>query len=415
VALRGLATSWTNSGEPRRTVNDFTGDFVSAKAFIRGGDPYAQTRQLARRYAIGPSNIKLPLGDPHIRNPHPPAYIMLLTPLATLSYVTARNTWLILMTLSVAFAIGTIARASGASLWIAGMVALASLVLPPVVLELRIGEANALILLTLAVAWLQLKKGHSGRAGIALGIGSAIKIYPLFLVIPLIRSRNVKAALAQLATSVVLTLGSGIVLGWRDTFELVSKVMPSNTKYWLTAPNNLSILAIPFRWLTTTRWTPTAANVPTLALGLSTALALFCIAAAATTPTNLSQDLFWGTIPWMLLISPLFWYEYTVLCLPLIYLILSNHVRERRSPRWFVLIAIGCLLIWTFASLPTRSSEPSAALLALFALPTCGLLILGLSEWSRPLPDPLHGFTSMSGATGLGRLRSPAGEHDWIG
>lgn len=382
VAFRGVAVAWTYSDQPRRTINDFTGDYVSARAFIKGGNAYGETRALADRYLLDPRNVRLPLGDPHVRNPHPPAYIMLLAPLAMLPYVTARNLWLILMGISVALAMGTVARTKGATLWTAAAVACGSLILPPVVLELRIGEANALVLLALAIGWWTIQKGHSVGGGIALGIASALKIYPLFLLIPLLRSRKLKTIVAQLGTAAVLTAGSGIALGWRNSAELITKVMPSNTRYWLTAPHNLSILAIPFRWLTRSRWNPTSADLPALALGLAIVLILFCIAAAARTPANLSQDLFWAAVPWMLLISPLFWYEYAVLCLPLIYLILKNHVQERELPPWFVLIAIGLLLVWTFDALPTRTGESAVALLAVFALPTYGVLILGLSEWS---------------------------------
>jgi Glycosyltransferase family 87 len=383
VAVRGLATSWTNFDQPRRTVNDFTGDYLSARAFVKGGNAYGQTKVLASHYLVDLKKVKLPFGDPLARNPHPPAYVMLLAPFAFFPYVVARNAWLIVMGFSIAFAMGLIVRATGATLWVAAMVALGSLVLPPVVLELRIGEANALVLLAVVVGWWQIKKGRPVWAGIALGIGSALKIFPLFLVIPLIRNHKLKTVVVQVATAAIVSLGCALAIGWRETSELVTKIMPSNTRYWLSAPHNLSLISIPFRWLTRSRWSPVSIDIPTLAFVLAIALVLFCIAAAATTRARLSGDLFWAAIPWMLLVSPLFWYEYAVLSLPLIYLILSNHVRARRLPPWFVLIGIGLLLIWTFAALPGSNSESSTALLTVFALPTYGLLILGLAEW-RP-------------------------------
>jgi Glycosyltransferase family 87 len=379
-AAHTVVISWSSPHNPRRTVNDFTVDFVSARAFLDGGKPYADTNALARRYLSGTGVTQVPFGDQHARNPHPPAYILLVVPLARLPYSVARNVWLIVMTLSVAVAMGLVARTARGSIRIAVAVALCTLALPPVSLELRIGESNALILLALVVGWREIRKGRQVWGGAALGVASAVKLYPLFLLIPLLRKRSNKAALAQLGTSGVITVATGFMFGLPTLLRVVTQVIPTNSRYWLAAPHNLSLVAIPFRWLTVTRWNEGPMDAPLVAFLIALGLGLLCVSAAARTRAGLSQDMYWAAIPWMLLATPLCWYQYTVLVLPLIYLVLNPHLSRSQLPPWFAVIAIALILIWTTDLLPTGGRESVVALLAAFALPTYGLLILGVFD-----------------------------------
>jgi hypothetical protein len=149
-----------------------------------------------------------------------------------------------MMAFSIGFAMAMVARTTGARLSKAAAVGLGSLALPPAFAELKLGGANALMLLAVAVAWHQIHKGRHVWSGIALGLASATKLYALFLMIPLLRSNNRKAVLAQVATAAISTVGAGVIVGARETLHLVTRVMPVNTKNWLTSPHNLSILAI---------------------------------------------------------------------------------------------------------------------------------------------------------------------------
>jgi hypothetical protein len=382
LAVRTVQIFWTTPNQPGRTTNDFTADYVSGRALMDGRDPYAETGVLTRRYVAEPKGVSAIFGS-EARNPHPPPYVLLVTPLASLPYVLARNVWLLLTAASVALAMGMIARSSGTRISTAIAVGAGSFALPPVQAELKIGEANALLLLAIVVGWLQIRKGRNVLGGVALGLASAIKLYPLFLLIPLLRQRNLRAIAAQLGTTIAL-LGSGaMVVGLGRTQLLVSTVMPDNTQRWIAAPHNLSLLAIPFRWLTHSSWTNTALDLRHFADVLAIVAVVICIVAAFRTPARLSGEIFWGAVPWMLLISPILWYEYLVLALPLIYLIIRNHIVHCQLPPWFVLIGIALVMAWTFDVVPTRN-ESVAVLLGVLALPTYGLVILGLSEWRHP-------------------------------
>jgi hypothetical protein len=382
VAVISLDISWTSPGDQRRTVNDFTADYLSARAWINGRSAYAHIDSLAGRYVADPLGVTSFYGGRHHRNPHPPAYIVLVTPLALLPYVPARNIWMIAMASSLALAMGMVAKASGARGWAAVGIGAGSLALPPALSELKLGGADTLILLGISVAWLQLLKGRQIWGGIVLGLASAVKLYPLFLLIPLLRRGDRKAAGTQLVTAAAAFALSGFALGTHSTVELLTRAMPANARYWLADPHNLSILAIPIRWLTHSAWYPHGITAPLWAHMLAGALAIVCVVAAARTPARMSQDLMWAAVPWMLLISPLFWYQYIVLVLPTIYLIFQNHLRERLSPPWFVLIATGFLLVWTLGFIPFDTTSVPV-LVGVFALPTYGLCVIGLSEW-RP-------------------------------
>jgi Glycosyltransferase family 87 len=381
LAFRSVSVSWTSIKQPSRTINDFTADYLSGRALLDGRAPYDGTVSLARLYSADPGHIRALYGK-GARNPHPPAYILVVVPFAAFSYEVARNAWLIVMATSVAVAMILVVRASGKNLVTAVAVAAGSLALPPARAELKIGEANALLLLAIAVGWYQLRKGRSIWAGVALGLGSAIKLYPLFLLVPLIRYRNIKAALAQVATATGITAIASVVVGPTSVVHLVTQVIPANTNHWLTAPHNLSLIAVPFRWLTDSAWNHGVFEVPSLAYALTIAGILGCICAAWTTPARQSGEILWARVPWMLLVTPICWYEYIVLTLPLIFFILERHFSARRLPPWFMLVALGFLLTWTFDLIPARG-EPVGTLLAIFALPTYGLLILGAGEWHQ--------------------------------
>jgi Glycosyltransferase family 87 len=381
LAARTVQVFWTTPDQPGRTTNDFTADYVSARALLDGTNPYAETSTLANRYVADPKLVTAVFGR-QARNPHPPPYILLVTPLASFPYVLARNIWLLLCAASVAIAMGTVARCSGARLSTAIAVGAGSFALPPVQAELKIGEGNALLLLAIVVAWLQIRKGRNVWAGVALGVASAFKLYPLFLIIPLLRQRNLKAVGAQLGTTVGLVGAGTLLVGASRTAHLVSEVMPDNTTLWRAAPHNLSLLAMPFRWLTHSIWNNGALDLPGVADLIALVAVVICVIAAFKTPGRLSRDIFWAAVPWMLLMSPILWYEYLILVLPLIYLIVKNHIVVRELPPWFALIGIALVMAWTFDIVPT-TNEPVAVLLGVLALPTYGLVILGLSEWQQ--------------------------------
>jgi hypothetical protein len=102
--------------------------------------------------------------------------------------------------------------------------------------------------------------------------------------------------------------------------------------------------------------------------------------AMLTTPARASGDVLWATVPWMLLASPLAWADYLILVLPCVILMV------RRSPAsrlpvvvlFSVLVLIGRpFFVYNVFPVSVRTQ-----LLGL-ALPTYGLLGLGLMEWVR--------------------------------
>jgi hypothetical protein len=381
LAFRAVAMSWTGSDGHHPVADDFTADYVSARAFTHGADAYAELLPLARRYLGVPKGLSSLIGDVHRRNPHPPAYVLMLAPLGGLSYETARNIWLILMAISAASAMAVVAVASGVSRTVATAVALGSIALPPVVFELKLGGADPLVLLAVVIAWQQIGRGRQVSGGIALGIASALKFYPLFLLIPLIRRRSVQAVVAQLGTTAVITIVAGLALGLSTTLHFLTEAAPANTRYWLTDPHNLALVAVPFRWLTRSNWNIGIMDAPLLADAIAVGLVIVCLLAALLTPARQSRDLLWATTPWMLLAAPLFWYQYTVILLPLIYLIVRNHFIRRSVPPWTVALSIVLMLIWTTDSSPPGAHQSVLNLALVFALPSYGVLMLGLSDW----------------------------------
>jgi hypothetical protein len=79
VLIGGLSVVRVIFDQRVLTANDFTQDYVSAQAWLRGDDPYAPTAVLIER-SLGGSTGYYTFIERGQRNPHPPALIVLTVP-----------------------------------------------------------------------------------------------------------------------------------------------------------------------------------------------------------------------------------------------------------------------------------------------------------------------------------------------
>lgn len=326
--------------------NDLLADYASARALVEGGDPYGPTLQLLADHDEPPpeaSSLHVPEGQV---NPHPPASVLLSAPLGLSSWTSARWLWLVTSAAAVVGAGNLLARGlmrvrRGADAAVAVALGALVLVLPAVQKNLLYGQMGPLLLLLLVAAWHSIRHGHDRRAGILLGAMAALKLFPLIAVIPLMRRRRWVAIRAQLTTFVLATSAGALLLG--VTPAGYQEAAEANFSSWGTAPNNLSLVAMPVRALTDDVWFagphhPFAASVLALLVGLMVLGGLWWVA-----PTRACD----GLLHWMagsLVVTPLFWDHYLIIVIPLWAISMRAAFDQQRLGLGLALASLG---IWT--------------------------------------------------------------------
>jgi hypothetical protein len=316
--------------ESREWDDDLLQDYVSARALREGIDPYEGTGKLTRR-TFGPGSSGYQWIPDEQINPHPPAFILVTVPLSFLDYRTARLVWLFAMALLASSVLFWLARTLGASRGAALSLGIGALFLPISQADLWFGQSNALILSLVIASWLSLRKGRDRIAGATLGVAIALRFFPALLLLPLVRMRRWRslgwAAGAVGVVSVLSVWAVGAEVGKQFT-----EVAHSNFGVWGGAPMNLSLVAVPFRWLTQNEWRAHAMDLPLLATILSGMMFALCMFGAWRTPARRSGDVFLATFPFMLLASPLFWNHYMILLIPLGMVMVQQTMRRGVTP-----------------------------------------------------------------------------------
>lgn len=315
-------------------------------------------------------------------NPHTPLHIVLMTPITALRYADARVVWLIANALMFALAFGWFARSNGTSRWFAAMVGLASLLIPTVYRHLQLGQSHAVLLLLFVGAWRALKRDRDAGAGIALGLATALRVIPLVLLLPLLRQRRFRAAAWHAGSALAFTVVGVGLAGGTSLGDFLRTAGGDNVSFWRSAPMNSSLSALPYRWLTENPWGYGIANLPALAAVAGALLTLAALVAAWRSPARGTSDLFWATVPWMLLASPLFWEHYLVLAIPAAALALRTRLRSSGIATKLAMIAGALVLLGEPPGLSGLVSGISAPEQLLgYALPLYSMLVLGLSDW----------------------------------
>jgi hypothetical protein len=354
---------WTPADS--RRMADFGADYISARAWVRGDNPYDPLPELAERHLDVSLRTNM---SAEWRNPHMPVQILATAPTAELPFSTAKNMWLLLSALCTGVGLYLVGREldwSAAAALVAGA---AGLIAPTVQADLLHVQVNGILMLLVVLAWRELRRGRDLRAGVLLGAATAIKLFPAFLLIVLLRQKRVRAALSQIVSAVAL-IGIGVVaVGGASALEFATIAAPDNFERFRAYPGNLSLASLPFRLFDIG---PPAATLVALAVcGLCALLAL-------RTPARFSGDPFWAAVPWMVLASPIAWGHYMVMALPVLLIGLSRR-RQLDCPPWVWAGAMLVVLGGWGIELLAGTSVPTEHL---WLAEMTGLLTLAAAEW----------------------------------
>ncbi len=370
------------------TRNDFTENYVSAKEWSLGGDPYGKTRELIRTH-VGPDSNLADLQLDH-RNPHPPALILLYRPLSALPYETARGIWLVLSSAVLVVAMALFLRRLGWDPRGAWALAAGSLAIPVSQKLIQFAQFEGIIVALLIAGWMALKEGNDRRAGMALGLAAAFKFYPAFLVVPLLRNHRGRTVGIATATAGLVSVVSILVMGLEETKTFLQIAGPDNYEFYGSAPFNVSLFAVPIRWLTAGDWR-SGLDVPVLAWTLAAVIMAGAFLVALRTPARISGDVFWAAVPVMLLATPLAWDFSLVLCVPVLFVVLRQFVDTSSLPSiplLIVLLAIAVGIPLGFA--PAQPGTATAVQFLAYMPPTIALLAFVIADWRGPRRVPVR-------------------------
>jgi hypothetical protein len=126
------------------------------------------------------------------------------------------------------------------------------------------GQFNLLPLLSVAFAFYFLHRKREVYAGMALGVGIAIKLFPAALIVWLLWRRRFKAFFMALLVGLTLTLLSGFFIGWTNLGWYLQHGLGLANEGWAIQPPNQSLFAFFTRIFTVHPWGPALVTKPEL-------------------------------------------------------------------------------------------------------------------------------------------------------
>lgn len=287
---------------------DIVADWLVTRAAIDGADPYANPEDLAARYGVEYHFRTTPeLDSATVSHPRTPGALVVMTPLLLLPperlsalAVTATLICIVLVVL-----IGL--DMAGAPPWLAVPIVLLALPIPPTVLAIHHATQSGVVALLVTYGIWTTSRSDSASGGVALGVATVLKVFPLLLLLPIALARRRRAALAFAGSAGGLTAAGFAFPGVGPTsaFEAL-RTAGSN---WITLSANGSLS----RALALSGVSPEAAPLLCgIAVGL---VAVAAVAFAAWRGFGLENQLI-ATLPIALLWIPLSWIHYDLALFP---------------------------------------------------------------------------------------------------
>ncbi|MFY9585880.1 MAG: glycosyltransferase family 87 protein [Actinomycetota bacterium] len=305
---------------------DLAEDYASARDLHEGRDPFAPGLPDSMRRHIGPRpNGNFP---EQLANPHPPALVAVQVPVAKLPWDIVRVGWLLASIGAIALSCFVVAVRFGFDPLTAISVALIVLALPMTEDALFNGTIEPLLLPLFVGAWFALGQGRERRAGLFLGLAIALKLYPIFFALALVR-RHRKALFWSLAGATVFFLAGSLITLTSPLHALA--VSRHNIEIWGTATLNVGLPAFFIQLFDgLNKALPSWASVVYVAM----------LGAGVMWVVGGRRDL-WGAAP-ALVFAPICWNSYFLFAVPA----LIRQVRTRVPAALLIATTIALGISW---------------------------------------------------------------------
>jgi hypothetical protein len=339
-------------GQPRYRVLDFSQEWASARNLFNGYPIYRDHNEAIYDYL----GFRRDTSDPNIYyslqvNAHPPTSVLLGIPFAWMEYHHAFLAWNVLSLGLVVASAWLVIRQLGVRVTLAGLMIFYVLVLlfSPFRQQVSQGQLNAVLLALITGAWAAERSARPGLAGVLLGLATAIKLIPAFLLLYYAvrgRWRVVWSGVACLAFVTALTV---LVLGPEAFTTYYGEVMPHVAATYADGWINASLpgffeklFAAPSGHIVPLVRSP-ALRTGAIVIGdCFVGLVLFVVARRAR--SRAEEDLAFGmAVVAMLLVAPITWDHYFLLLLVPVALVAT---RLRRLGGWIWLFFLCLVPLW---------------------------------------------------------------------
>lgn len=303
-------------------VYDFYQEWSSARNVREGLGVYTPIRETLPRYL----GIRVP-PDAEIVwtvNAHPPTSVLLAVPFSYLEYRSAFLAWnvcsLACLGGSLWICLGTLWDRVRLSALLPLLCAL--LICEPLREQLIQGQLNLWLLLLITLTWSSARSGNSIAAGAWLGLATAIKLFPGFLMLYFVVRRDWRAVLSGGLALGLASAATALICGPESYADYVRHVMPTMPP-WTGSFTNWSLPGLWCKLFAPTgHYGPTeplwdAAWLRPLATAISTILICGLLAGSAWRdrgPRDFDRS-FGLAVVGMLLVSPVTWSHYFLLLL----------------------------------------------------------------------------------------------------
>ena len=289
-----------------------------------------------------------PFPDPTLRPAYiyPPAFALLVSPLAWVPLDVAGAIWLVICQGCLAAAALLVVRWLRPAAWAITAIIVGTATFYPLWIDAVQGQANLILVLLITAGVAGIVKGDA-RFGVALGVATALKLTPALLLVWLLLDRRFRAAAWMLAGFAGVTLAAG-VLRFSDSLAFFGQVVPALARGTAVYANQ-SLGGVLGRVLSANPYTdPWVALtwMPWLAVGA--ALALVAVWYWRTRDHS-SLARAGSFIPLLPLLSSVTWPHHLVVLLPVIWFAVIS-LAEREWPIAQTLLLAGILLVFSVVS-----------------------------------------------------------------
>jgi alpha-1,2-mannosyltransferase len=270
-------------------------EYLSARALRDGVNIFTPVAELALRY------FPFPVATfPH-PNPHPPLLVLLSLPLSFLPFPLVIALWFA-ANVALVIRIGTWL---GLSRWWS----LTLMAWPPVFWVIDVNQLELLMLAMTMLGWMAAERGRDRESGLWLGFAAALKLYPIFFLLPFVARRRFKLVGTAGAVFALSQVVNAVVVGPAGLRDYYLKILPSVSAIYQQGWLNSAPYGVFSRLF---GWSPQTAPIveaPELVLPLTLIFSIVGLAAAFTLSPKVAPLA-------MLLTIPNGWSYYAVLALP---------------------------------------------------------------------------------------------------
>jgi alpha-1,2-mannosyltransferase len=281
------------------------------EAYRAGGEALLEGRPLYATF------LQHPFPDPTLRPAYiyPPAFALLMVPLAVLPSSVALLVWALVNQGALLAAAFLTIRALHPGRWALAAMVAATATFYPLWIDAAQGQANLLILLLVCLGLVGLTQ-RQDRLAAAIGVAAALKLTPALFLLWLLLERRWRAAV-WMAAAFLATTAAGAMVRFQDTLTFFTRVLPAlahGTAYYA----NQSLGGFLARVGTANRYTDPWFLLPVVALmsllGLLLVIAWYWRSREADPRSRMLMFL-----PLLPLLSAVTWPHHLVILLPLLW------------------------------------------------------------------------------------------------